>query len=110
MSVPAVFVPTGGGSARARASRRLTRTLRQAGATSEPHAVPLDARSGIEQRQLARLVHLGAVRHGRNGGYWLDEERYREIRHNRIRFVIMVLLIEAGVVTGLLLNLPHHPH
>jgi len=108
MSAPAVFVPTGGGPARARARRLLTRTLRAAGATSEPRAVPLVPGSGIEQRQLARLVDLGAVRHGRKGGYWLDEERYREIRHNRIRFVIMVLMIEAGVLLGLALNLPHH--
>jgi len=100
------FVPTH--QVRARASRILTGTLRRAGATSEPASVPLTTQSRIEEAQLRRLVHQGAVKHGRRG-YWLDEERYREIRHLRWRIVAIALLLEAAFVTTLILYLPHHP-
>ncbi len=93
--------------ARARASRMLTGALRRTGATSEPASVPLQAQNRAEEAQLRRLVHLGAVKQGRRG-YWLDEERYREIRHARWRIVAIVLLLEAGFIATLILYLPHH--
>ena len=104
-----VYVPSAAASARARASRVLVGALRNAGTTNEAAATPLETHSSIEERQLKRLASLGAVRVGRNGGYWLDEQRYAEIRRARHRLIAMILLVEAGVIVALLLNLPHHP-
>jgi hypothetical protein len=94
-------------SRRARASRLLTAALRKAGATSEPASVPLPTNDRFATAQLARLVRLGAVKQGRNG-YWLDEERYREIRHARLRLLAIVLILEAAFILTLALYLPRH--
>jgi hypothetical protein len=101
-----VIVPTAHG--RARASRILTGALRRAGATSEATSVPLLPQGRAEEAQLRRLIHLGAVKQGRRG-YWLDEERYREIRHARWRILAIVLLLEAAFIATMVLYLPHHP-
>ena len=110
MSVPVVFVPVEGGAGRARASRLLARTLKRAGATSVATAAPLRPATRGEERMLRRLVHEGVIRHGRNGGYWLDEQRYRDLQRARWRIVAMILLVEGGIIAALALNLPRHPH
>ena len=108
MTVP-VFVATyaPAGARRARSSRFLTSALKKAGATSEPAAVPLEPRDRFETAQLARLIHLGAIKHGRKG-YWLDEERYRDIRHARYRMIAIALVLEAVFIVTLALYLPRH--
>lgn len=110
MSAP-MFVPgyVPAPSGRARASRMLTSALRKAGATSEPAATPLEPHNRFETAQLARLIHLGAIKQGRNG-YWLDEERYRQIRHARWRMLAIVVFLEAVFIVTLALYLPRHGH
>jgi hypothetical protein len=109
MSVPILFVPAEGGARQAHARHVLAGALRKAGATSEFSAAPLSPASRLEESMLRRLVAQGAIRQGRNGGYWLDEARDRELRHARLRLVAMILIVEAGVIAALVLNLPHHP-
>lgn len=106
-----MFVPTyvPANSRRAHASRLLTAALRKAGATSEAASVPLPTDDRFATAQLARLIRLGAVKQGRNG-YWLDEERYREIRHARWRMLAIVLLLEAVFILTLVLYLPRQGH
>lgn len=103
-----MFVPHAGGAASRRADNRVVRALREAGATSEEAAVAFTPANGMEERALQRLLASGAVKPGRRDSYWLDLERLRELRHALMRLVAMILLVEAGIVLGLVLNLPHH--
>jgi hypothetical protein len=89
------------------AERRLVRALRDQGATSADHAIPLAASRPGGRMALKRLIRGGAIREA-DGRHWLDERAYEALGDTRrVRTVfalIVVLLILAGVLGVMMLR------
>ncbi|MGZ8456859.1 MAG: hypothetical protein ACXWZ4_09700 [Gemmatirosa sp.] len=83
----------------ARPERRLVERLRDAGAFSHGRAVPLLQDTRSARRQLAHLVHVGAV-HQTADGCWLDESAYGAYRVRRRRAAGFALLAAAAVAAA----------
>jgi hypothetical protein len=83
----------------ARAERQIAERLRDAGAVSSGRAVPLLADTRIARRQLARLVHAGAVRQTAEG-YWLDEPAFAALADRRRRALGLALVVAAALAAA----------
>jgi hypothetical protein len=83
------FVPHGSGNV---PSTRLVKRLRDAGATSEWSARPLETKSPIEGRMLERSLRSGVVRQTDKGTFWVDEERLARCRTKQLRFALIAVL------------------
>jgi hypothetical protein len=57
-----------------RARRRVIRAFTEAGATSPEAAMTYEPASGIDERQFAKLRHIGAIITVLDGRQWLDRD------------------------------------
>ena len=106
-----MYVPDPGmsGARRARARRVLISQLKRAEAFSLDRATDVVAHGRMEERVLRRLIDRGVLKPGLKGGYWLDQERYRDCRRQELIFVIGVFLVMGGVIAcAILYGEPHH--
>lgn len=103
--------PAMSGARRARARRVLISQLKRAEAYSLDRATEVVAHGRTEERVLKRLIDRGVLKPGLKGGYWLDQERYRECRRQELIFAIGAILVTAGIVAcAMLYGHPHRDH
>jgi hypothetical protein len=100
------------GSARiARARRALISQLRKAEATAPDRAAPLATASGLEARELERMIRREVIRKDAKGNYWLDLERYGDWKRRNLLFAIGAAAVAIAVALALMLNDPStHRH
>jgi hypothetical protein len=98
MGIP-VLPPLGPIAAKV-AEKRLVARLREAKATVEQRAIPLDDLRWIQQRRLKRLARAGAVHEAGKGRWYLDEPVYAELVawRRRMAAIAVVAAILAGLV------------
>ena len=107
-----MYVPDPGisGARRARARRVLIGQLKRAEAFSLDRETDVVAHGRMEERVLKRLIDRGVLKPGLKGGYWLDQERYRDCRRQELIFVIGAILVTGGIMACALLYGKPHPH
>ncbi len=91
------------GARLARARRALISQLKAARAFTDAAAAPVEAGSGLEEKELERMIRRQVIRKGLKGGYWLDEERYADWRRRTMLFVVGLVLVSAGIMACLYL-------
>lgn len=77
----------------ARAKRRVIRHFTDAGATRPERAVAYEPDAGIDQRQFAKLIHLGVIEDTGTGLYWFDKPMLDQVEGRNRR--------NAGIAVGL---------
>ena len=96
------------GARLARARRELIKHLKDAGATRDETAVPLEPEDSLERAMFKRMLRRGVIRTGMKGGYWLDEERYADWKRQQLLFVVGILLVMFSIMACLIVYEPRH--
>ena len=76
-----------------RARRRVIRHFTDAGATRPARAIAYEPATGIDERQFAKLAHLGVITETEPGIYWFDKAMLDEVEGKNRR--------NAGIAVGL---------
>lgn len=84
----------------ARARRRVIRHFTEARATRPSRAVAYDPPSGIEERQLARLIHLGVIEQTDAGLYWFDRAMLDQVEGRNKRNMGIAAGLASAVAVG----------
>ncbi|HVG43581.1 MAG TPA: hypothetical protein VM890_02590 [Longimicrobium sp.] len=89
------------------AGHRVTRILRDAGATGPGSARPLASTRPLDRRALDWLVSAGVVREAGAGRYYLDADAYRAYRARRLNRMLIAMgallfLFAVLALTGVL--------
>jgi hypothetical protein len=91
------------GARHASAQKRITQRLREKGAVHRDTAQPLPEVSGIERKEMERLIGKDIIRQARPGLYYLDEAALRDHRGTALRVVWVLIVLVAGVAAALAL-------
>jgi hypothetical protein len=78
-------------AATAAARRRVLRDFREAGAFSEPSAIPFEPKRRLDRRYFNSLVEYGALTEAKPGTYYLDEDKLAEHNAKRRKRVFTIL-------------------
>ncbi len=87
----------------AKAKREIQHHFFSADAVRADRAVTFTPANGLEARQFARLLKLGAIRQEAGDRYWIDVVVYDIIIQQRYRFVRNTLMALSAVLAVLLL-------
>ncbi|RHW17871.1 hypothetical protein D1610_04955 [Sphingomonas gilva] len=84
----------------ARARRRVIRHFTDANATRPSRATAYEPASGIDERQFARLVHLGVIEETGPGLYWFDRAMFDQVEGRNRRNTGIAVGLASAVAVG----------
>lgn len=83
-----------------RARRRVIRHFTDARATRPTRATAYEPASGIDERQFARLIHLGVITETEPGLYWFDKAMLDEVEGKNRRNTGIAVGLASAVAVG----------
>ena len=87
---------------RSASERRILAHFREANATQPARAVDYVAQRPLERVVFRRLIAAQVVRRASRGGYYLDDQSYRNYREHRRRLVLITFGISLALVAFLI--------
>jgi hypothetical protein len=84
----------------ASARRRVIRHFIDAGATRPARATAYEPATGIDERQFAKLVHLGVITEAERGIYWFDRAMLDEVEGKNRRNTGIAVGLASAVAVG----------
>lgn len=83
-----------------RARRRVIRHFTDTRATRPTRATVYEPASGIDERQFAKLIHLGVITETEPGLYWFDKAMLDEVEGKNRRNTGIALGLASAVAVG----------
>ena len=84
----------------ARARRRVIRHFNDARATRPTRATAYEPATGIDERQFAKLMHLGVITETEPGLYWFDKAMLDEVEGKNRRNTGIAVGLASAVAVG----------
>jgi hypothetical protein len=84
----------------ARARRRVIRHFTEASATRPARATTYEPATGIDERQFAKLIHLGVITETGSGLYWFDRAMLDEVEGKNRRNTGIAVGLASAVAVG----------